>query len=126
MNILVIGDTIIDQYVACDPLGMSAEAPVLVVREIEGKEFVGGAAIVARHVQSLGAKCTFISLVGNDEPANLVKKQLKQDNINYKFIEDKDRPTIYKIRYMVGTQKILRVSRLKDHHINQKKELEIF
>ena len=30
-NIVVIGDAILDQYTACEALGMSAEAPVLVV-----------------------------------------------------------------------------------------------
>ena len=32
---MVIGDNIIDQHIACDALGMSAEAPVIVVKEIE-------------------------------------------------------------------------------------------
>ena len=44
-NIVVIGDAILDQYTACEALGMSAEAPVLVVRELEDKCFLGGAAI---------------------------------------------------------------------------------
>ncbi len=124
-NILVIGDTIIDQYVACDALGMSSEAPVLVVKEIENKEFIGGAAIVAKHVKALGANCHFMSLLGNDEPAKMIKKEFDKELIKTKFIIDDERPTIYKIRYMVGTQKILRVSRLKDHNINQKEENEI-
>ncbi|MCK7521169.1 MAG: adenylyltransferase/cytidyltransferase family protein [Ignavibacteriales bacterium] len=59
LNILVIGDTIVDQYVACDALGMSSEAPVLAIRELESKEFVGGAAVVARHAAKLGAQLLF-------------------------------------------------------------------
>ncbi len=124
-HLLVIGDTIVDQYVVCDALGMSSEAPVLVVREIEHKEFVGGAAIVSRHVRALGAKCSFISLIGDDEPARIVKKELDNEKINYHFIIDKGRPTTFKIRYMVATQKVLRVSRLKDHHLDTKDEEKI-
>ena len=37
-SLLVIGDTIIDQYVACDALGMSAEAPVRSEERRVGKE----------------------------------------------------------------------------------------
>jgi rfaE bifunctional protein nucleotidyltransferase chain/domain len=59
-NILVIGDTIVDHYIACDALGMSAEAPILNIRELEAKSFVGGAAIVSRHVKALGANCYYI------------------------------------------------------------------
>jgi len=50
LKLLVVGDTIVDNYTACDAIGMSAEAPVLVVKELENREFVGGAAVVASHV----------------------------------------------------------------------------
>ncbi len=125
INILVIGDSIVDQYIACDALGMSAEAPVLVIRELESKEFVGGAAVVSRHVVALGAGCTFISIIGPDEAGKLVKKELNRDGVKAKLIVDEERPTTYKIRYMVGSQKILRVSRLKDHYISKKLENKI-
>jgi len=67
-RLLVIGDTIVDNYMACDAIGMSAEAPVLVVKELENREFVGGAAIVASHVKALGSQCHYISVVGDDPP----------------------------------------------------------
>ncbi|HNR86849.1 MAG TPA: PfkB family carbohydrate kinase [Spirochaetota bacterium] len=121
-HLLVIGDSIVDQYVACDALGMSSEAPVLVVRELESKEYVGGAAIVSRHVRALSSRCTFISLVGDDQPGETVRDELKKESIEARLIIDGDRPTTFKIRYMVDTQKILRVSRLEDHHLNQKME----
>ena len=34
-RLIVLGDTIVDQYAACEAIGMSAEAPVVVVRELE-------------------------------------------------------------------------------------------
>ena len=45
-KLLVIGETIVDQYTACEALGMSAEAPVLVVKELKDKIFMGGAAVL--------------------------------------------------------------------------------
>ena len=54
---LIIGDSIVDEYAACEALGMSAEAPVLVVKELETKTYAGGAAVVASHVNQLGGKC---------------------------------------------------------------------
>ena len=59
---IVLGDTIVDQYSACEAIGMSAEAPVVVVRELERKNFIGGAAVVAAHISALGAHCDFISV----------------------------------------------------------------
>lgn len=121
-KILVVGDTIVDQYVACDAIGMSAEAPVLVVKELETKEFVGGAGIVAAHVKALGADCTFLSVVGEDENANLVSKSLQAQGIDAELIGDGSRPTTFKIRYMVENQKLFRVSRLKEHSLSKKIE----
>ncbi len=124
-SLLVIGDTIVDQYVACDALGMSAEAPVIVVRELESREYVGGAAIVAAHVQALGAKCHYFSVVGEDANASLVDRELQRLGVTHCLIEDRSRPTTYKIRYLVENQKIFRVSRLKEHSLPQSVEEKV-
>ncbi len=118
-RILVIGDTIVDQYVACDAIGMSAEAPVLVVRELESKEFVGGAGIVAAHLKALGTKSFFLSVVGNDANADIVRRDLEIQGVNVHLIQDDTRPTTFKIRYMVENQKLFRVSRLKEHSLSK-------
>ena len=124
-KLLVIGDTIVDNYVACDAVGMSAEAPVLVVKELENREFIGGAAIVASHVRALGAKCYYISVVGDDLLSSSVKEVLDNRDIDTNLIIDPSRPTTYKTRYMVENQKLFRVSRIKDHKISEKIENEV-
>jgi rfaE bifunctional protein kinase chain/domain len=124
-RLVVIGDTIVDNYVACDALGMSAEAPVLVVKELENREFIGGAAIVASHVAALGAKCHYISVVGEDDQSNMVAQSLIEQDIDADLIIDTSRPTTYKTRYMVGNQKLFRVSRIKDHKILETIEQDI-
>ena len=124
-ELVVIGDTIVDNYVACDAIGMSAEAPVLVVKELENREFIGGAAIVASHVAALGAKCHYISVVGKDDQSNMVSKSLIGQNIGIDLIVDESRPTTYKTRYMVENQKLFRVSRIKDHKISAEIEQKI-
>ena len=47
LRILVIGDLIVDDYIACDALGMSQEDPSIVVTPVLTERFVGGAEIVA-------------------------------------------------------------------------------
>ncbi len=124
-TLIVIGDTIVDNYVACDALGMSAEAPVLVVKELENREFIGGAAIVASHIAALGAECYYISVTGKDRESDIVSKSLKKQGIIANLVVDKSRPTTYKTRYMVENQKLFRVSRIKDHKISKNIEQEI-
>ena len=101
---------------------MSAEAPVLVVRELQKKNFIGGASIVASHIRSLGAQCRFLSVVGQDNYAKIVK-ELSEQGIICELIEDRSRPTTFKKRYVVENQKLFRVSRLNDHYLN--KEIEV-
>ena len=116
-RLLVVGDTIVDHFVACDPLGMSNEAPVVVVKELETQNYVGGAGIVAAHVAALGARCTFLSVTGADEPAKFVASKLTDFGVDTQLLEDSSRPTTFKIRYLVDNQKLFRVSRLKEHKI---------
>ncbi|MBF0266633.1 MAG: adenylyltransferase/cytidyltransferase family protein [Gammaproteobacteria bacterium] len=124
-KMLVIGDTIVDQFIACDPIGMSSEAPVLALKEIHSKQFIGGAAIVACHLKSLGAESHFISVTGNDEPADFVQQELTDKGIIHHFYISDERPTTFKIRYMVESQKMLRISRLEEKDIPRELEDKI-
>lgn len=117
-SVLVIGDTILDRYVACDPLGMSAEAPVIVVRELADREYVGGAAVVASNIRALGAQVHYVSVVGDDQPGAFAAEHLRSLGISTYLVRDTSRPTTYKTRYMVENQKLFRVSRLQDHDID--------
>ncbi len=124
-SLLVIGDTIVDQYVACDTLGLSAEAPVVVVRELDTREYAGGAAVVAMHVSSLRAECRYLSVVGQDKNAVFAAQELERMNVKHVLVEDNSRPTTFKIRYLVNNQKLFRVSRMKEHGLPQKVEDQI-
>ncbi len=124
-NLIVIGDTIVDRYVACEAVGMSAEAPVLVVKELQNRNFAGGAAIVASHIKSLGAKCKLISVVGNDKNGKFVKEKLLKEGIKDGIVIDDSRPTTFKKRYIVENQKLFRVSRLEQSEIDKDIEQKI-
>ena len=117
-HLLVIGDSIVDQYAACEPLGLSAEAPVVVVKEIQKKDFIGGAAVVASHIRALGSKCTFLSVTGDDSLSKVVEDELRARNIDVHLVKDPSRPTTFKKRYIVENQKLFRVSRLEDHKLS--------
>lgn len=124
-KLIVLGDTIIDQYASCEPLGISAEAPVLVVKELQAKNFLGGAAIVASHIKTLGCKCKFISVVGNDKEADFLKEELNKMKMEFGLVVDKDRPTTFKKRYIVENQKIFRVSKLNDYDLKEEIEEKV-
>ena len=117
-RLIVLGDTIVDQYAACEAIGMSAEAPVVVVRELARRNFIGAAAVVAAHIRALGAQVDLVSVVGNDSTADLVQQELQAQGIGDALTRDPSRPTTFKKRYVVENQKLFRVSRLEQHNLD--------
>ena len=96
---------------------MSAEAPVVVVKELENKNFIGGAAVVAAHIVALGAQCDFISVVGADSTAEIVRRELSIQGIGDGLSTDHSRPTTFKKRTLWKT-KTFPCSRLEEHNLD--------
>jgi rfaE bifunctional protein kinase chain/domain/rfaE bifunctional protein nucleotidyltransferase chain/domain len=117
-NILVVGDTIVDRYVYCDVVGMSAEAPVIVVRPLDHETFLGGASIVAQHVLALGATVNFCSVVGQDTEGEYVRTELARRAVPAALVVDPARPTTLKTRYLSEGKKLLNVNQFRDHNID--------
>ena len=118
-RVTVLGDTIVDEYIDCDPLGMSQEDPTIVVTPIHSESFVGGAAIVAAHAGSLGADVRFISVLGKDPSAEFAQSKLLEYGVSVELFEDDSRPTTLKQRYRAASKTLLRVSHLRQHAISQ-------
>ncbi len=118
IRVLVIGDLIVDDYITCDALGMSQEDPTIVVTPIETKTFVGGAGVVSAHVNNLGAKVDFVTVVGDDETAKFARDTLEKQGIGTHFFTDETRPTTRKQRYRAGGKTLLRVNHLRQHPIS--------
>ena len=110
IKVVVIGDTIVDEYISCDPLGMSEEDPTIVVTPISSKKFIGGAAIVAAHAASLGAKVKYFSVVGSDQTAEFCRDELSKFGVEHELIVDDSRPTTLKQRFRSRGKTLLRVS----------------
>ena len=64
LKVLVIGETIIDQYVFCEALGKSGKEPVLVLRDLGMDQYVGGAAAIARHLSDFCGTVSLLSMLG--------------------------------------------------------------
>jgi len=118
-RVTVLGDLIVDEYIDCDPLGMSQEDPTIVVTPIQSEKFVGGAAIVAAHARSLGADVRYISVSGKDASAKFALNKLHEYGVKADVFEDDNRPTTLKQRYRASGKTLLRVSHLRQQAISQ-------
>lgn len=118
LKVVVIGDLILDEYVTCDPIGMSQEDPTVVVTPIHTDIFIGGAGIVASHAAGLGGDVSFLSVSGNDEARNLAIEMLQKFNVRSHLLIDESRPTTLKKRYRARNKTLLRVSHLRQHSLD--------
>jgi len=118
LRVLVVGDLIIDEYIACDALGMSQEDPSIVVTPVLEERFIGGAGIVAGHAAGLGCEVTLVSVTGVDKIAGYAGEKLASYGVAPILLADDSRPTTLKTRYRVGNKTLLRVSQLKQHEID--------
>jgi D-beta-D-heptose 7-phosphate kinase/D-beta-D-heptose 1-phosphate adenosyltransferase len=65
-NVLCVGDVMVDRSVYGDVKRISPEAPVPVVRIMRESSELGGAGNVVRNLAALGARCAFVTAVGDD------------------------------------------------------------
>lgn len=125
LEIVVIGETIVDEYITCDPLGMSQEDPTIAVTPILKERFVGGAGIVSAHAKGLGGNVHFFSVLGKDDSADFVRTRLKEYGVHVCFYDDETRPTIRKERFRASGKTLLRVNHFHQHPINKDLQMKM-
>ena len=123
-KILIIGETIIDNYITTDAIGKSGKEPVMVVKKKKQIKFLGGVGYIANLCSSFAKETKIISFLGEKkEEKNFVLRSLNK-KIKHNFLLKKDSPTIIKTRYLddYRKSKILGVYDLNDDLISKKEE----
>ena len=124
LKVLLIGETIVDEYVFCEALGKSGKEPVLALRNILTEQYLGGTAAVANHLANFCDSVTLISALGElREYEEFVDKNLAK-NIKADFISKDNSPTILKKRFVdhLTNTKTLGVYSINDENLSPNNE----
>ena len=109
-HILVVGDVMLDKFLAGRVTRISPEAPVPVVMFDHESHRIGGAANVAHNVTSLGGRATLIGVTGQDDAATALTVACRSAGITPALIGDAARPTTTKMRIVTErNQQVARV-----------------
>jgi D-beta-D-heptose 7-phosphate kinase/D-beta-D-heptose 1-phosphate adenosyltransferase len=112
LEVLVVGDVILDRYIWGSVERISPEAPVPVVLVKRVEDRLGGAGNVVRNLSALGAKVSLSGFIGDDDEGRVVLKLLESDGVEKDgVLIDRSRPTALKTRVIAATQQICRVDR---------------
>lgn len=100
LKVLVIGETIIDEYQYCQTIGKSGKEPILAARYINHESFAGGILAVANHVASFSDRVGLLTFLGKaDSQEDFIREKL-DPNIDTTFLYMEKSPTIVKRRFV--------------------------
>ena len=109
-HIVVLGDAMLDVYLAGDVDRISPEAPVPVVSVRQRREALGGAANVAANVAAIGAEARLVAVIGPDARGESLRHEMGQHQLaDGWLLVVADRPTTSKTRVVARGQQVVRI-----------------
>ncbi|MDD2489191.1 MAG: bifunctional ADP-heptose synthase [Bacteroidales bacterium] len=110
LNILIIGDVMIDSYMWGKVERISPEAPVPIATITKTEDRLGGAANVALNIRAMGANPILCSVVGSDTKSKLLISLMSKLGMDKEGIcFSKERETTVKTRILGNKIQMLRV-----------------
>jgi rfaE bifunctional protein kinase chain/domain len=102
-RVVVIGDTIADQFLYGEISRVSREAPVFILRHEHTETTPGGAGNCAANLAALGAQVDLISVLGNDETGRILSSSLRTAGVNCDRVAvSAEGRTTTKVRVLAG------------------------
>jgi rfaE bifunctional protein kinase chain/domain len=119
LNILIIGDVMVDSYLWGKVERISPEAPIPIVALRSRENRMGGAANVARNIRAMGANPILCSVIGNDPMGDIFCKLLEEEKITtHGLIRSNHRMTTTKFRIFGNNTQMLRVDEEVEHDLS--------
>ncbi len=110
LNVLIIGDVMIDAYLWGKVERLSPEAPVPIVSVKKREERLGGAANVALNIKAMGATPILCSVIGEDTKGETFLKLMGNEDLKpIGICKSKNRITTTKFRIIGNNTQMLRV-----------------
>jgi len=114
-QILVVGDSVADQFIYGAISRVSREAPVFILKHEHTETLPGGAANCALNLASLGAKVSLVSVAGDDEAGRAMLEKLTTTGVDCSgLLKSHTLRTTTKVRILAGqlhstSQQVIRI-----------------
>ncbi len=120
MRILVVGETIIDEYNFCAVMAKSNKDPILAAEHLHSESYAGGVLAIANHLSTFCGDVGLLSALGEvDSREDLIRKNL-DDTICTHFIRKAASPNIIKRRFVEQylSRKLFEVYNVRDENLS--------
>ena len=109
VQVLVIGDIMVDHFIYGNVSRISPEAPVPIVDVYKEEILLGGSANVINNIHSIGGQVIGVGVIGNDIESKLVIDEFKKRNLRISgLVTDTTRRTTLKTRIVAHSQQVVR------------------
>ena len=127
LKVLVIGDTIIDEYHYAEALGKSSKASCVVAKYLWEEAYAGGILNIANHIAGFCNQVHLITCLGEQNSKKKFIEDNLKSNITHDFFFRADAPTLIKRRYVHPFQvsKMFEVCYMNDQDISVQLSAEI-
>ena len=120
LNVIIIGDLMVDSYVWGSIERMSPEAPVPVVNVQKREIRLGGAGNVVLNIKALGANPIICSVLGDDQMGHEITRIFAENELDTNgILMSAERITTVKERIIANEKHVARVDTEIDHDINE-------
>jgi bifunctional ADP-heptose synthase (sugar kinase/adenylyltransferase) len=119
LNVLVVGEAILDEYHYCETLGKSGKEPILATRYLHQERFAGGILAVANNVAAFTGRVTALTVLGQQDgrpdPSEPFLRASLDPAVELLALYQAEAPTLTKRRYVeqYPLQKLFEVYYLK-------------
>jgi rfaE bifunctional protein kinase chain/domain/rfaE bifunctional protein nucleotidyltransferase chain/domain len=127
MRVLVIGETILDEYVYCNALGKSSKEPILAMHYVSQEKHAGGAVAIANHVAEFSKSVDLLTYLGAEATQEEFVRDSLKDNVTPNFVYKPKSPTLVKRRFVDKylVQKLFEIYEMNDSAISGKEDDQI-
>jgi D-beta-D-heptose 7-phosphate kinase / D-beta-D-heptose 1-phosphate adenosyltransferase len=105
---VVVGDAVLDRWLAGAAARVSREAPVAVVDVADERDSPGAAANAAANAAAMGAHVMFVSVVGDDDQGRRLIEQLQFHGVDTSTVVRAEGRTATKTRLLAGGHPVAR------------------
>ncbi|HAS88422.1 MAG TPA: cytidyltransferase, partial [Desulfovibrio sp.] len=127
LKVLVIGDTILDEYQITSTLGKSSKDPILALKYQSCELYAGGALAVANHVADFAGEVTLMTMLGEKERHEDFIREKLNAKVETHFFTRPNGPTTLKRRFIdsYSLNKVMEIYVMDDSPLPESVEQEI-
>lgn len=127
LKVLIVGETIIDEYHFCEAIGKASKEPTLAVKSLSVEKFAGGVLAAANHLANFCDDVSLLSILGEqNSQENYIEEKLNAA-VKSRFVRRSQAPTIVKRRFVEHYffTKLFEVYEINDAHLNETDNAEV-